>query len=258
MMTDPLISTKRMMRSFPMAIKLATFMDDKHKLGKIVVTGDGSWTLAHAEHGETYHSSHGAMAEAVELYVGASDIKTRFLASATATSVLDVGLGLGYNALATIEAWLAAPAPGPLRIVSLEINADLVQALTAGAGPWQGNWSSERLNLARALGQNPIAHPSGGVDCTWDVVIGDALMANLTGYFNYVWQDPFSPTQNPSMWSRAWFQRVRSLAAPGCLLLTYSVARTVRDALIEAEWKVDRIPTGTGRKRHWLRAINTI
>ena len=233
-------------------------MNHKCNLGEVVVTGDGSWTMAHAEHGETYHSSHGAMAEAMELYIGASGIKTRFASSAEVTSVLDVGLGLGYNALATIESWCDAPAPGPLNILSLEINPELVQALKSGTGAWQGNWTPKRLELARALGGDPIQHPSGRATCHWQLVVGDALVADLVGAFHYVWQDPFSPTKNPTMWSSAWFSRVRSIAAPGCMLLTYSVARTVRDALAESGWQVDRIPTGTGRKRHWLRAIHTI
>jgi tRNA U34 5-methylaminomethyl-2-thiouridine-forming methyltransferase MnmC len=233
-------------------------MDHTCNLGEVVVTGDGTWTLAHAAHGETYHSSHGALAEATGLYVGASGIAARFAAPGAATRVLDVGLGLGYNALATLEAWLAAPAPGPLTIVSLEIDAALAQALGSGTGAWQGNWPPARLALARALGREPLAHPSGAVHGRWELELGDALEAPLPGAFDFVWQDPFSPTKNPTMWSAAWFRRVRAAAAPGCVLVTYSVARAVREALAEAGWQVDKIPTGTGRKRHWLRALNTI
>lgn len=231
-------------------------MNHKDKLGELVVTGDGSWTLAHSEHGETYHSSHGAMAEAMDLYIGASGIKERFFDSNTTTSVLDVGLGLGYNALATIAAWYAASAPGPLNILSLEINSDLVDALLSGTGVWQGNWPADRLAWVRGLNQAPIPHPSGSAVCTWQLQIGDALAVKLTRQFHYVWQDPFSPAKNPRMWSSEWFTNVRTSAAPNCRLLTYSVARAVRDALTTAGWQVDRIPTGTGRKRHWLRAVN--
>lgn len=232
--------------------------EKQNSSGRVVVTGDGSWTLTHAEHGETYHSSHGALAEAKELYIGASGITQRFAESDKPIQVLDVGLGLGYNAIATIEAWLAAPQPGALKILSLEIDPVLVDALRSGSGAWQGNWSELRLNLSRSLGGTPITHPQAQSLCTWDVLLGDARSMSLSGAFNYVWQDPFSPQKNPTMWSSAWFSQVKYAAAPDCQLLTYSVARSVRDALSEAGWVVEKIPTGTGRKRHWLRAVNTI
>lgn len=236
---------------------LRKMSENKDSGSRVVVTGDGSWTLTHAEHGETYHSSHGALAEALELYIGASGISERFERH-KATQVLDVGLGLGYNAIATLETWLAATEPGPLRILSLEIDPALVDALRSGRGAWQGNWPESRLALARALGGAPIKHPHGQSVCNWELLLGDASTMSLTGAFNYVWQDPFSPQKNPSMWSKAWFSQVKAAAAPGCQLLTYSVARAVREALSESGWLVEKIPTGTGRKRHWLRAANTI
>jgi hypothetical protein len=160
--------------------------------------------------------------------------------------------------VATLAAGVPAPAPAPLTIVSLEIDAALALALRSGTGAWQGNWPPSRLALARALGREPIAHPSGAAFCRWDLELGDALAADLPGAFDFVWQDPFSPRKNPTMWSAEWFRRVRAAAAPGCVVVTYSVARAVREALAEAGWQVAKIPTGTGRKRHWLRALNTI
>jgi tRNA 5-methylaminomethyl-2-thiouridine biosynthesis bifunctional protein len=93
------------------------------------------------------------------------------------------------------------------------------------------------------------------------VYIGDALSLRTLGPgrdefagFDFVWQDPFSPQKNPTMWSAEWFARVREVSATGCTLMTYSVARAVRDALAASGWSVAKIPTSIRMKRHWLRA----
>lgn len=238
---------------------------------KVVPTADGSLTLAHAEHGETYHSHAGAASEARDLYVVASGIEGRWADRRTPVTVLDVGLGLGYNAVATIASWQLADDPPDLTVQSLEIDAALVAALASGTAPWQANWPDRELMIACSLQRRhpeqregslqfatTLHHPRAGAVCDWTVTIGDASTAPLPepppGGWQFVWQDPFSPEKNPPMWTPTWFAKVRAAAAPGCTLMTYSVARAVRDALTEAGWAVEKIPTTLKVKKHWLRA----
>jgi tRNA U34 5-methylaminomethyl-2-thiouridine-forming methyltransferase MnmC len=234
-------------------------------LGQVVTTEDGSLSLRHPEHGECYHSDAGAAAEALSLYLLGSGIADRFATGVAATAVLDVGLGLGYNALATLHAWMTAAQPGDLTLLSLEINPQLVAALASGQAPWQANWDERALQCVRALHEEPggaawrgvIAHPSGA-SAHWVIRIGDAETVELADSgarpFDYVWQDPFSPDKNPALWTSAWFAKVRAVAGERCVLMTYSVARRVRDALSASGWLPERIPTPLGRKRHWLMA----
>ena len=84
-------------------------------LPTVVETADGSLSLVHPEHGECYHSRSGALTEARSLYIEMSGFLPRLAATAKAViEVLDVGLGLGYNALASIDAWAAALSASPL------------------------------------------------------------------------------------------------------------------------------------------------
>jgi tRNA 5-methylaminomethyl-2-thiouridine biosynthesis bifunctional protein len=229
--------------------------------GTVVATLDGSLTLSHGEHGECYHNQAGAETEARELNVKASGIEEVFASGPQA--VLDVGLGLGYNALVTIEAWLVSPSAQDLAVTSLEIDGALVEQLVSGAAPWQTNWTEARRALCRGLRQaGAIWHASlrhaNGASLAWSIHVLDARMAPLppapAAGFTFVWQDPFSPEKNPEMWNQAWFARLHPLCAPGAVLMTYSVARPVRDALTGSGWEAARIPSRLPPKRQWLRA----
>ena len=215
----------------------------------MVKTDDGSLTVVHPGHKECFHSRSGALSEAIELYVNKSGIEGSFQ-NGTPVRVLDVGLGLGYNATATFAAWRRSPQKSILEITSLEIDAELVELFRSGVAPWQSNWTPEWLEFAR--GKNP--------GCKHEIFVGDAATANLgTAPFNFIWQDPFSPAKNPTMWSREWFGLCRAVAAPDCVLVTYSVARSVREALTEAGWVPEKVEAVGSQKRHWLIARpNTI
>ncbi len=241
-------------------------LSEKHKdnrsLGELVETADGSMTIRHPEHLETYHSSAGAETEAFELYVSSSGFLER-LTSGMQLAVLDVGLGLSYNAMATIDAWLGCSESGDLNIVSLEWSRDLVSALVAGDAPWTVNWSALRKNIVMRLTESSsqkffgeFVHPVTEAVCRWTILVGDAreTVVGLQSKFNYVWQDPFSPDKNPDMWNALWFSAVKRLVEADAVLMSYSVARRVRDALTEAGWQCERFKTPVKQKKQWLRA----
>ena len=238
--------------------------------GDLVTTQDGSLTVKDPNVGECYHSQMGARREARELYVEASGLAERWNAMHHAgesrpLDILDVGLGLGYNAMATIEGWWSSLSPGPLFLQSLEVDRDLVAFLASGQAPWQKGWDTVPLHAAKSLKEvsdalwtAQITHPKSAATCSWHVVIGDASLTAVKPMsdngFDYIWQDPFSPEKNPSMWTAAWFRKLLPGAHPQTWLMTYSVARSVRDHLAEAGWAWEKFPSNSGIKRHWLRA----
>ena len=239
---------------------------DNRLLGELVETADGSITIRHPEHLETYHSSAGAETEAFELYVNGSGFLER-LADGLPVAVLDVGLGLSYNAMATIDAWLGCAESGDLNIVSLEWSRELVCALVEGNAPWMLHWSVVRKNIATSLTErtpqtfcDELIHPVTKATCRWTILVGDAreTVLGLQSKFNYVWQDPFSPEKNPDMWNALWFSAVKRVAASDVVLMSYSVARRVRDALTEAGWQCERFKTPVKQKKQWLRAQLTV
>src|SRR5688500_9438082 len=102
----------------------------------LIKTDDGSITLKHPLHGEAYHSFAGASTEAKDLYIHSSGF-VEALKNTSTLEVLDVGLGLGYNALFSIQAWLEAPVAPDVFLTSLEHDGDLLQQLFSGQSEWQ-------------------------------------------------------------------------------------------------------------------------
>ncbi len=245
------------------AVQLFTEIYKNNRLlGELVETADGSMTIRHPEHLETYHSSDGAETEAFELYINGSGFLER-LATGLPLAVLDIGLGLSYNAMATIDAWLGCSQSGDLDIVSLEWSRDLVSALVEGNAPWMTQWSSARKNIATSLSEptpqtfcGKFIHPVTSAKCRWTILVGDAreTVLGIQSKFNYVWQDPFSPEKNPDMWNSLWFLAVKRVAETDAILMSYSVARRVRDALTDAGWQCERFKTPVKQKKQWLRA----
>lgn len=237
-------------------------MEQSDFLGDLVETADGSLTLRHPEHAETYHSSAGAETEARELYIVRSGIESAFLAGRP-LQVLDVGLGLAYNAMATFDAWAACPGSGPLSVFSLEHNPQLILALTEGRARWTSNWNGERkalISLLRrqdALWVAEAQHPKSRAVLRWSILTGDAFdtISLCPGDLNFVWQDPFSPEKNPDMWGERWFSVLRNHCRKDAVIMSYSVARSVRDALEAGGWQCERIKTPVRQKKHWLRAV---
>ena len=237
------------------------------EFGGLVETADGSLTIRHEGHGQDFHSNEGARFEAWELYVMASGYWHALASTGAAIRVLDVGMGLGYNAVATMAAWLCSEGRRDMEMVSLEIDGRLPKALLAGRAPWCGNWSPEWLAVLNRLKKisdtefvAEMDHPKSRSVARWRIVVGDASAYDLSTIFksttslvDYIWQDPFTPELNPNMWSGDWFKRLAALASTDAQLMTYSVSRVVKEALTAGGWRHERFRT-PGRKRHWLKA----
>jgi tRNA U34 5-methylaminomethyl-2-thiouridine-forming methyltransferase MnmC len=228
--------------------------------GALVRTGDGTLSAVHPQHGEKYHSDAGAGLEADDLFIRGSGIDPRKPAR-----VLDVGLGLGYNAFALIREWLLCSDAANLTLTSLEINPELASTVQA-MPPWIVEWlpspvvalyaqareiSCSELDTAHLVS---LRHPVSGGKLAWRVLVGDGATTTLPDDFTHIFQDAFSPPVNPELWTIEWFTRLKKHSRGGCVLVTYSVARSVRDALAIGGWSSEKIPTTTAKKS-WLRAI---
>ncbi len=241
---------------------------DAFKKG-LVTTADGSLTLRHPLYDEEFHAREGARFETEQLYIQGSGFFDRVNDAGVEAdcAVLDIGLGLGYNALMTIETWWRSPGRGNLSVHSLEISPELVTLLGQIDCVWKEGWSEDWRQWSASL--VPISadrwkmeanHPASGQRLLWTVAVGDATAMELgTDRFDFIWQDAFSPRKNPELWTSAWFARLKSASRPKARLLTYSVARLVKDHLVEAGWSYEKFKAPGGNKKEWLRArLNTI
>ena len=114
----------------------------------ITETKDKSLTLMHPKHNELYHSSSGAKFEAKSLYIEGSKIET-FMNNNSFVNILDIGLGLGYNACTSIE--LSYKKNHKINLLSLENDCDLFQEFRTGKARWMKNWSQNWKQYVQKL-----------------------------------------------------------------------------------------------------------
>lgn len=206
-----------------------------------LLTGDGSWSLVAAAHGQACHSRSGAWQQARERYARPCRLRERAAELRGPLALLDVGTGLGLNlaaALAELDGTTA-----PLCATSLERDPAVIAAALAlplepaELAPW---WAIVRAALRSALDDSGRAR--AGVDLggrgTLRLLLGDAR-ASLPALaaeraFDAVFLDPFSPAVEGELWEGDFLRTVAQRMAEGALLSTYSCAFRVRLALARA------------------------
>ncbi len=226
-----------------------------------VLTDDGSFTIRHPVYDEEFHSKSGARRETLELYMKASGYAVGLQNSQKSFCILDLGLGLGYNALMTLEFWMQGPGLADLHMLSLEHTEALLEALTDPDTAWKEGWSNawklwsqELVKVTPSRWSAELIHPLTQKRFHWTASVGDAVDADFNGFtFDFIWQDAFSSKKNPELWTPEWFAKIAAASGDQVCLVTYSVARLVRDNLEASGWQQERIEAG-GTKKQWLRA----
>jgi tRNA U34 5-methylaminomethyl-2-thiouridine-forming methyltransferase MnmC len=185
-----------------------------------VRSADGSWTLAHPDHGETCHSKAGAWQQACERYADGCRLGER----RGVVRLLDVGTGIGLNLAAAYRA-----TKGNLEVVSLERDPGVIEAgfaleqppeVERWLAPVRAALKSERSFVRLRLGD------------------ARSIVKTLEGSFDAVFLDPFSPRVEPDLWSLEFLSEIARRMAPGSILSTYSASLSVRAALAAAGLRV--------------------
>lgn len=212
-----------------------------------------------ARFGDRYHSSANAGLDQAEgVFLRGCGLPDAWAGQAQ-WRILETGFGLGLNFLVTWAAWRAhAQRPRLLHFVSTEawpVNAD--DLLRAHAAHPQLAPLAQQLH-AQFWGLLPGVHrlsfEGGRVLLT--LCIGDAqtLLRQQHGTVDAVYLDGFSPQCNPELWSLHTLKAVARWCRRGTRLATWCVARSVRDALAQCGFVVQRVP-GVPPKRENLHAV---
>ena len=195
---------------------------------KVIKTQDDSQTLWSEFFDENCHSSAGAFQETLFNYV--LPCLPDDLTQMESYKVLEVGYGLGVGLKATIEHLKPSPAK-PLHFISLELDPDLVR------------WSVENQAMAGVnmselqLVDNIFQLKTDSLQV--DILIGDArenIKNELINNIHAIYQDPFSPKKNPSLWTTEWFESLKNVSHKNCKLATYSASVSIRKSILKAGW----------------------
>ena len=218
---------------------------------------------------DRYRSRSGGVAQAACVFLAGCGLPQRWRGKAEFT-VLEAGFGLGLNFLTTWAAWEAdAQRCDRLHFVSVEAYpvaaADFVRS--ALASTTMGEADAPLLARVQALAQQLAGAWQGlspGIHCLrfagsrvqLTLAVGEIqpMLERLACEADAVYLDGFSPAVNPEMWSHATLQAMARHCRPGTTLATYTVAHSVREALEQIGFRVEK-RQGLPPKRHRLEAV---
>ena len=205
--------------------------------------------------GDRYRSEFGGLTQAREVFLHGCGLPAAWSGQPQWT-ILETGFGLGLNFLLTWQAWKADPfRPRLLHFVSLEAfpasAADVLRA--ASAHPELQAFAEQ---LARQLwgllpGLHRLVFDDGHVLLTLCIGDAKAMLRQQSFEADSVYFDGFSPERNPDLWNLPALKAVARCCRRGTRIATWTVARSVRDALTQCGFIVKKCP-GSPPKRDRL------
>jgi tRNA U34 5-methylaminomethyl-2-thiouridine-forming methyltransferase MnmC len=218
---------------------------------KVIITADGSSTIQLTEWDEQYHSKHGAIQEAMHVFIknGLSLFENKSI------SILEIGFGTGLNSFIT---FLEAPK------LAIDINYVGVEAYPISENEIKSLNYVEQLNAEKHSTIFEAMHLQD-----WEVKNKLSPKFQLTkrkqffneikdeNTFDLIYFDAFGARVQPELWTEKIFQLMYNSLKNGGVLVTYSAKGSVRRAMQAVGFLVEKLPGPPG-KREMLRAKKVI
>lgn len=219
----------------------------------LILTKDGSHTVAVTDMNVTYHSVHGAIQESMHVFIEAGFNQfVRTERDGSPLTILEMGFGTGLNALLTlIEAEKTKQAVHYTSIELYPMDADQLHSLNY----------CDQLNRKDLQPVFTMLH-----DCEWEKEISitsyfivqktltDLLSFSTHQHFNLIYFDAFGPGSQPELWTKEVFEKLYNMMQPGGILVTYCSKSDVRRAMKAAGFSTTKLPGPPG-KREIVRAL---
>jgi len=229
-----------------------------------IITADGTRTLTHERYGETYHSINGAQIESQHVFLQASGVEAR-TAQAKPTSVLEIGFGLGLNALLTAD--LALTHGALLRYDAFEndlVDASVIARMDYAESLQHPEITQQLLSKVSAVqrasslsGESPpniqatlaLDGAADSPSVQLQILLADATTSHiLRNHYHAIYLDAFSPDCNAECWSESFFCKLAPALTHDGKLTTYSAKGRVRRAMQAAGFVVNKIPGPPGKR----------
>lgn len=217
-----------------------------------ILTNDGSHSLYHKVLDETYHSRHGALNEAIHVFIQSGlECWKRNQPNKKKINLFEMGFGTGLNCLLTYQ-WATEN--------GYEISYEGIEKYPLSPEEYQ------QLNYTELNGLTDLG--SVFVDlhnATWNEwgTVTDHFklkksQADISTYtlakgIDLIYFDAFGARVQPDLWTEKIFQKLFNAMNDGGILVTYSAKGSVKRALIACGFRVEKIPGPPG-KREMLRA----
>ena len=215
---------------------------------QLVQTKDQSATIFVPELDEHYHSVHGALAESEHVYISAG-LKA-LPENLTEINLLEMGFGTGLNAWLTLRE--TRDSPKTIRYHAIEkypLALAEAESLNYAQGSDQGDFMA--LHRLEWGAWHQLNEAFGILKENTDLRNFESSLQ-----YNLIYFDAFAPSAQPSLWSRAIFEKLYDLMADDGVLVTYCVKGEVRRNMAAAGFAVEKIPGPPG-KREMARAFKS-
>ncbi|MCY3594326.1 MAG: tRNA (5-methylaminomethyl-2-thiouridine)(34)-methyltransferase MnmD [Bacteroidetes bacterium] len=222
------------------------------QLLEIRATQDSSRTLYSNQYQQSFHSMHGALAEAKHVFLEGARL-TELFKSRKELAILEVGFGAGLNWLLTASLALRHHVSVTYTGLDLQIpGADLLSQLSYADLIRDPSLAEHLIQWRRTFdgeipcGTYQLPYES---DSVLQLHIGEATAANFSpNTYDCIYLDAFDPRVNPELWTLDFIQKLYDALRDGSCLVTYSAAGHVRRALVASGFSVIRRPGPPGKR----------
>ncbi|WP_027064334.1 tRNA (5-methylaminomethyl-2-thiouridine)(34)-methyltransferase MnmD [Maribacter sp. Hel_I_7] len=214
---------------------------------EIITTGDGSKTIQIMDWQEQYHSKHGAIQEAYHVFIKSG----LDLFENQEINIIEIGFGTGLNAFITLIEFDKR---------NLKVNYTGVEAYPVSIEELnQLNYLEELKSLSRK-DDFDLMHISPWGDKVeivenFNLKKEQILFKEISAIAEYdlIYFDAFGARVQPELWTVEIFQIMFNAMKSNGYLVTYAAKGSVRRAMQEVGFLVERLPGPPG-KREMLRA----
>jgi tRNA U34 5-methylaminomethyl-2-thiouridine-forming methyltransferase MnmC len=218
---------------------------------EIITTGDGSKTIQIMDWQEQYHSKHGAIQEAYHVFIhsGLDLFKNQDL------HILEIGFGTGLNAFITLM---------ESERRNLKINYTGVEAFPVSVDELNQLNYLEELDSVSRKKDFDLMHSSQwqeDIEISSEFILRkeqkDFKDIDILETVDLIYFDAFGARVQPELWTVEIFEIMHRAMKSGGYLVTYAAKGSVRRAMLEVGFLVERLPGPPG-KREMLRARKKI
>lgn len=197
-----------------------------------VQSEDGSFTAYSSQYDEHYHSTKdGALNESLKKHI---EPAFEIHKAKDHLRLIDICFGLGFNTLLSLYYRDIYFPEMTLEIYSPELDGDLVASLVDFPYPDIFEPYGNIITDIATLG----GYKDERTQITVEIIDARVAMRQLKGEWDVCYQDAFSPSSNPALWTREYFGDVARLMGSFGVVTTYSVALPTRIALAENGFNV--------------------
>ena len=218
---------------------------------EIITTSDGSTTIHFPELDEHYHSIHGAINEAQHVFIEKGFNHVLASKKFKELRILEIGFGTGLNAfISYLEAIKNNQKINYIGVEAYPVHIDEIKQL---------NYIDQLSAIGYQSGFETMHESSWNeqhtISSLFSLTKRKQFFADIDdqNQFDLIYFDAFGARIQPELWEISVFKKMYEALVDQGVLVTYSAKGSVRRAMQEVGFFVERLPGPPG-KREMLRA----